>query len=895
MKEAGKKSWNARRIVKIILISIASLILIIILLPILFRPQIISFAKKQLNKQLTATVNFKDVKISLLKHFPRLDLKFTELSIVGKDDFAGDTLLYSPATHIVTNFRTLFRSDVKIYSVLLKDPVIHAQVDSNGKQNFNIVKQSGTTSGTAPDDFTIELEKYRIENGTVTYFDDAAKIYTSLKHFNHEGRGNFTAVKYRIDASTLADSVDFQYGAITYLTNAVIDLPLVLNIDNGEEKYAFTGEQLMVNSVPLSVKGVVSAINDSADQVNIDVQTKQADFKNILTLIPGIYTQNLGKFQTSGRAVINGKINGIATATRIPSFDVKVDVMDGYIRNPDFREALQHIRLNASIVNTGGINDSTVIALKNGSAMVGEEPVQFALKIARPVTAMLMDFSLKGKVQLEKLSNILKLGDVRGLLHADVNASGPLAAFEGQQADAIRATGFLQASDFYYKDPATLPIQAKQVNLDFTNTIANISISDANYNQTSFSGTGSIYNFFNYLLLNAALRGKFTAKSPEVNLSNWNSSDHTSSSTSAAAKPFIVPADILLDIDASVGRLISEKMVLNDLKGKIVFGGRKMLFENITGRAFGGNIQVDGSYSSEKTPLQPDISLNYKLVNLDVQQTYKALVTTESLMPIGKYLSGTLSSELSANGKLGDDLSPIMSSLNGNGSLFLLNGLLSKFAPLEKLAERLDIDRLRNIATKEIRNRFSFENGRVNVLPFKFTIFGNYDFEVAGNHGFDNTMDYAIKLSLPRKELGQKGNQLFNSLLSKINKTGLNIKPDEKVSFFVKMTGSIANPGLDIQLDKTLGNEFDILKEQAEQQIKGKIDSAKATIKDSLKSIKKGILTGVKEKIFNKQDTTKQVPPAQDPNQVPPKDSSKKKQVIKSVIDIFSRKKKDSL
>jgi hypothetical protein len=686
-------------------------------------------------------------------------------------------------------------------------------------------------------------------------------------------------------------------GAVTYLTDAVIDIPLELDLDDGTRHYIFSGNKLMVNSVPLAAKGDIREINDSTDNVEISFNTQQSDFRNILTLLPGVATKSLEGLDTKGKATIEGRVYGESSAKRTPNFDVKVKVADGYIRNPAFNEPLQQINLDGQIENTGGVNDSIRINLRNGRANIGVEPIQFAVGIARPVTAMFLDLSVRGKVQLDKLKRILKLDnmDIRGLLNADVNARGPLAAFTKKDADAIRASGFLTADNFYYKDNRTLPLIAEKVLMNFNNDQAQLTVNNANYNRTNFSAKGNIFNFFNFIFVGAPLRGKIVASSPELNLANWTNTisatasilpDGSAVAGSSTSKPFIVPADLMLDIDAHADRLVSDKVALSDINGRLLFAERKLLFENVTGKGFGGTLKVDGSYSSEKTPLQPDITLNYKLVNLDVRETFKAFVTAKSLMPIGEYLSGTLSSDLSAAGKLGDNFMPILNTLNGNGNLLLLNGLLQKFAPLERIADRLDIDRLRNIATKEIRNRFSFENGQVNVLPFKFTIFNDYDFEIAGKHGFDNSMDYGIRLSLPRKDLGAKGNQLYQNLLSKAGKIGLDLKPSEKVKFFIKVTGTVKSPNVEIELDKTLGSEFDDLKEQAEEQIKKKIDSAKNTIKDSLKSVKDNILTGIKDKILNKNDTTST-----------PKDTtSKKKQIIKSVIDIFNpKKKKDSL
>ena len=886
-----KKRSGIRIFLRIFLFSILGLFLLAILLPILFRPQIVAFAKKQLNKQLNATVDFKDVRLSLIRNFPRLDLKFVDLSIIGKDLFSEDTLIYSPATHFVANIKTLFRSDVKIYKIELVDPFIHVIVDSSGKNNYDIVKTSSTNEiDTTTGDFTVELQKYSISNGTVTYHDDLSKIYSGMKHFDHTGKGNFTDVKYLMTANTTADSVYFKYGTITYLQDAEIKIPVELDIDNSKGYFGFVGKEFFINNVPLHVEGSITEVNDSIDKADVSVRTKQSEFKDLLTLIPGIYRESIDSLETKGKATIDGKVSGLITPSRNPDFDFKIDVEDGYIKNPDFQEPISNINVDASIVNTGGTNDATIIGLKNGIASIGNEPIQFSLGISRPVSLMLIDLSAKGKVQLEKLKQILKLGnmDLRGLLNADVKANGSLAAFESADPNAITASGFLSADNFYYKDDVTLPFHAQKVNLDFNNRDASLDINNANYNKTPFSANGSIFNFFNFLFVNAPLRAKFSATTPEINISNWNSNSGSTTTGTTAIKPFIVPSDLLLDITVHADKLISEDVQLTDLNGKVLFADKKILFEDVAGNGLGGKINVDGSYSSANTPQQPEITLHYKLTNLDVQQTFKLVNTAKALMPIGDYLSGTLSSELTANGKLGDNFHPIYNSLFGNGNLLLLNGLLQKFKPLEMIAERLDIDRLSNIATKEIRNRFSFENGMVNVLPFKFTIFNDYEFEIAGRHGFDNSLDYAIRLTLPKKELGIKGNQLLQGLLSKAGALGLKLKEDQNVSFFIKLTGFLKSPELDIQLYKTLTNEFEELKKQAEEQIKEKIDSTKEVLKDTLRNIKKDVLQGIKEKIFSKEDTgTKQ----------PPKDTSgKKKEAIKSVIDIFNRKtRKDTL
>ena len=77
-------------------------------------------------------------------------------------------------------------------------------------------------------------------------------------------------------------------------------------------------------------------------------------------------------------------------------------------------------------------------------------------------------------------------------------------------------------------------------------------------------------------------------------------------------------------------------------------------------------------------------------------------------MPIGKFIAGKLTSQMSMKGKLGDNMMPDMSTLTGNGNLLLIQGFLSKFAPLDKIAGTLNVKALEQISVKDIKNYFEF-------------------------------------------------------------------------------------------------------------------------------------------------------------------------------------------
>ena len=83
-----------KKFFKIISITISILFLLLALLvamPFIFKDKIIEFAKIELNKMLTAEVDFGELKLSFIRNFPDAYVGLEDLTVIGKGDFEGDT------------------------------------------------------------------------------------------------------------------------------------------------------------------------------------------------------------------------------------------------------------------------------------------------------------------------------------------------------------------------------------------------------------------------------------------------------------------------------------------------------------------------------------------------------------------------------------------------------------------------------------------------------------------------------------------------------------------------------------------------------------------------------------------------------------------------------------
>src|SRR5215212_2530420 len=106
-----------------------SLIVLAFLIPFLFKGKIVKLVKAEINKNIEAKVEFKNVSLSLFRHFPKLSIGLEDISVAGIHEFGNDTLLSAKRFDASVNLWSVISgSDMKVYAVYLRSPRIHALV-----------------------------------------------------------------------------------------------------------------------------------------------------------------------------------------------------------------------------------------------------------------------------------------------------------------------------------------------------------------------------------------------------------------------------------------------------------------------------------------------------------------------------------------------------------------------------------------------------------------------------------------------------------------------------------------------------------------------------------------------------------------------------------------------
>ncbi len=836
-------------------ITLLVLLIAAILVPFVFKGKIVAIVKKEINRNINAKVDFKDVDISLLRHFPKLSVGLENLQVVGINEFSEDTLLSVKQFDISLNLMSAIKdTDMKIYGISLDEPRIHAIVNKDGKANWDIVKPDSSAKTTAESKpFKMELERYSISNGYVSYVDKQGDMSSTITHLTHEGSGNFTSELFTLKTKTTADEVSFVYGGIPYFNKVKTSIDADIQVDAKNSKYSFSTEKVKLNELQLNTQGFFQLVNETTYNMDVQFKAPSTDFKNILSFIPAIYKNNFSSIKTSGQAVFNGFVKGTYSPKQIPAYSINLDVKNGFFQYPDLPKAVKNINFTLKVDNPDGVTDHTVVNIPQGHLELGGDPFDFKLLVKNPVTDMFVDAAAKGRIDLSTITQFVKLETgtkLTGMLDANATLSGKVNAIQKQHFDQFNAAGTIALKNFLYASK-DYPTGVALNNLLLTFNPKNVTLNNAEgrFMKTNFSGNGYVNNLLAYALQNKPLDGVLNAKADYINLNEWMGvSTDSANKNAATATPFAVPANLNITVNAAADKVHYDNLDIQNLTGALQIADETVKLNNVKGNALDGAIEISGYYSTKLSKKKPDISLTYNVKDVDIQKTFLAFNTVQKLMPVGKFLAGKLNSQLTLTGKLGDNMMLDLNTLSGIGNALMIEGALSKFQPIEKLSQMLNVSALQNLSAKDIKTYFEFANGKVLIKPFTVKV-KTIEMEIGGLHGLNQSMDYTINMKLPRALMGTQGNTLVNNLATQAANKGVPIKLGDIIPIQVKMGGSINNPTIKTDLKQSANSLVQDLKQQATTFAQAKVDSAKSRVKDTIASVKKQVLQGAKDEI----------------------------------------------
>src|ERR1039457_1526676 len=130
-----------KKTIKILFITILVLCVAVVSIPFLFKAKIKTKLLAEIDKNINAQVNFSELSFSSFKKFPHFTITLHDATVIGIDDFAGDTLVAAKELSVSLNLYKMIKGrDIEINGIHLEEPLIYARILANGKANYDITK-----------------------------------------------------------------------------------------------------------------------------------------------------------------------------------------------------------------------------------------------------------------------------------------------------------------------------------------------------------------------------------------------------------------------------------------------------------------------------------------------------------------------------------------------------------------------------------------------------------------------------------------------------------------------------------------------------------------------------------------------------------------------------------
>ncbi len=817
-----------------------------IALPFIFKDKINALVKEEINKNLNARVDYADYGLTLISSFPNFTLTLDNLSVVGIDNFKGDTLAAVKHTAVTIDLMSMFKGEkYKLLAFKLEEPVLHAIVDYDGKANWDIVKPSTTSTTTEQSKFALEAKKVQITDGELSYEDRKGGAVASIHDLDFEGSGDVTQDIYDLTTKTNIAALSFKNGLVSYLSKAKLEAIVNLSIDNRVNKYTFKDNSINLNDLGLQFDGYVQT---QKEDLNLDVnfKSKKTEFKSILSLLPAVYAKDFDKIKTSGTLDLKGSVKGLYNVKTYPAFNLDWKVGNAMFQYPDLPVAVRNINIVSTVVKPQGSLDLTVVDIPKLHFEAGSDPVDAKINVKTPVSDPNVSADIHGTMNLANVPKFYPMEGVKsmaGLLKLNLLFKGRKSDLDKKNYEAITAAGDANISGLYY-DSKDLPMPVRVNSMQMNFSPQNIKLSNlvAVVGHTDLNASGTLDNFMSYLFGKGDLVGTLNLKSGVFDANEWLSKDADAPVSNTATKDtshtqfFKVPAQINFTANSEFGKIFYDKIVLQNVKGEVVVKDEAIHLNNLFANLLGGSATISADYVT-KNLNNPDVSFTYDIKDFDIQQTYKAVDLSSKMAPVIKHINGAFSSDLKGSGKLNPDMSVDYKSLTGDGKVQLTNAKITGLPMLAEITKVAKIPALQNLELKDGWTVLKFKDGKVNVDPTDFKFGNGYNINFKGANGFDQTIDYDVRLDVPSKELGP-ATSVAQSMLAKV--PGVSATMPDVVGFLFKVTGPFSKP--QVKLNKVTAGGSSVkdvltdtandLKKQAEEEAKKKADELKKQAED---------------------------------------------------------------
>lgn len=465
------------KILKWIGISIASILFLMFIIPILLPGKVSEQVKLFANKHLAGELDYKKTHLTFFRHFPSLTVSVDDFLLKGSKPFQNDTLLAAKEVAAGINLKNLiFDGEVKIDEIYVTDADANVFVNTKGEANYNVYvsKPSEKPKDTTSTGASIKLDLIKLRNWNIKYNDHAARVLVDAKGLNYTGKGGLSEDIFDLTTDLDINKLDFSLNRIYYAKQKTLHADLITRINTNALTFVLRKNELRINDLPLKFTGFVSILKDGYN-LDINAASEKTTIRDMISVLPPQYLDWAKDTKIEGKSDLFFSLKGRFSEPKNqkPRLKARLMVQDGFVSNGKAPVPMSNFNMDLNVDLPDLNTEQLGLDLKNLSFDLGPNNNFKAVVKTKGLDQMLINADVKGAVNLQTLSQALGLKDIdaRGLMDTNIKANG---IFSLDKKLFPKTNGYLNLKNGwlktkYYPNPIqNINIVANIINTDGT-------------------------------------------------------------------------------------------------------------------------------------------------------------------------------------------------------------------------------------------------------------------------------------------------------------------------------------------------------------------------------------------------------------------------------------------
>jgi hypothetical protein len=709
-----------------------------------------------MNKYLATEVQVGKIDLNLYEKFPYLSLKFENVIIKEPASFGSGQLASAGEIFLTFNPVNLIQEKYYIENIYIEKSEINLALNKKGESNYNIFKEDTASDKRSKEAADFHLKKISLENVTVNYLNEVSRQFYSVLHRKAIARLESVNEEYMIDLDGDIHVNDISIAGKSYFKNKDLIIDNALKYSVPQQYLEILPSSLQVEKSAFHVEGKYEFKDVSF--IDMKIEGEKGKVQTLLSILPSEIYEKLSAYENSGNVYFSGQIKGEVSEKHNPEIKVDFGFEDANFMHPTTRGKIEKADLKGYFTN-GSLRKPETSVLKI-SKFRGEfqQHIFTGSFLLQNFSHPYIEMNCAGIIELGPLFQFYPVPEIinpSGTVKADFSFAGKLADVQ-HNPEKIKASGeiILSNTSFSLKDfphsfsnlGGNFLFNKNDVAVgDFTGRIAN---SDFTFNGYFRNLIGKILFAEEKMIIDA----NFSSDLLDLNtLLSFPGEKEAIAREVKEERSTHQLENYLIKLDCNIGLFRYNKMKIRNLRGTFDMVHPYYNLKNMHAELCGGTVNFNSKIIYTNTR---EIRTDAEVSDILIDSLFSSFNNFDQDFITSKQIRGSLSGRMTEfYTPLNENNELLYDNLEGKVNISIKNGQLLNFEPMQKLSRFVEEKELANIRFKEIQNEFFIKDNKI-YIP-RMQINSNIsEITIAGEHTFDNFMDY--RMVVPLKNYSKK-------------------------------------------------------------------------------------------------------------------------------------------